>query len=250
MPTQGATDSSPSPEPRFPLSKDRVLRAAIALADQGGIDALSMRKLAQELGVEAMSLYHHVAGKDEILNGIVEIVESDIELPDRGTDWKPALRRTAISAHDVFERHPWAASLTLSVTGRRPARWRYMNGILGCLREAGFTAEMTDLAYHALESHIAGFTLWSSQIDVDDEDLPGLAADFISSLPADELPYVVEHVDQHLQERSSEQQGAFAFGLDLILDGLERILENGDQAGSRTQKRVPPPLRGSNPSVP
>jgi AcrR family transcriptional regulator len=227
--TQGATDPSPSPEPRSPLSKDRVLRAAIALADQGGIDALSMRRLAQELGVEAMSLYYHVAGKDEILTGIVEIVESDIELPDRGTDWKRALRRTAMSAHDVFERHPWAASLTLSITGRRPARWRYMNAILGCLREAGFSAEMTDLAYHALESHIAGFTLWSSQIQVDAEELPGLAADFISSLPVGELPYVVEHVDQHLQEHDPESEGAFAFGLDLILDGLERILQTPDR---------------------
>jgi hypothetical protein len=128
-----------------------------------------------------------------------------------------------MSAHDVFERHPWAASLTLSITGKRPVRWRYMNGILGCLREAGFSAEMTDLAYHALESHIAGFTLWSSQIDVDEEDLPGLAAEFLATLPVDELPYVVEHVDQHLKERSPENEGAFAFGLDLILDGLERI---------------------------
>ena len=223
MPTQGAADPSPSPEPRSPLSKDRVLHAAITLADRGGIGALSMRKLAQELGVEAMSLYYHVAGKDEILNGIVEIVESDIELPDRGSDWKQALRRTAISAHDVFERHPWAASLTLSATGRRPARWRYMNAILGCLREAGFSAEMTDLAYHALESHIAGFTLWSSQIDVDEEELPGQAAEFLATLPVDELPYLVEHVGQHLKERSPENEGAFAFGLDLILDGLERI---------------------------
>jgi AcrR family transcriptional regulator len=223
MTTQGATDAQSTPEARPPLSRDRVLRAAIALADAGGIEALSMRKLAQELGVEAMSLYYHVAGKDEILNGIVEIVESDIELPDRGTDWKQALRRTAMSAHDVFEHHPWAASLTLSITGRRPARWRYMNGILGCLREAGFSAEMTDLAYHALESHIAGYTLWSSQIQLDGEHLPSLAADFLSSLPVDELPYVVEHVDQHLKERSPENEGAFAFGLDLILDGLERI---------------------------
>jgi AcrR family transcriptional regulator len=223
MATQGATETAHTPEPRSPLSKERVLRAAIALADHGGIEALSMRKIAQELGVEAMSLYYHVADKDEILNGIVEIVESDIELPNRGTDWKQALRRTAMSAHDVFERHPWAASLTLSITGKRPVRWRYMNGILGCLREAGFSAEMTDLAYHALESHIAGFTLWSSQIDVDEEDLPGLAAEFLATLPVDELPYVVEHVDQHMKERSPENEGAFAFGLDLILDGLERI---------------------------
>jgi AcrR family transcriptional regulator len=227
MASQDAIETSPKPEARPPLSKDRVLRAAIVLADRGGIDALSMRKLAQELGVEAMSLYHHVAGKDEILNGIVDIVESDFELPTRDTDWKRALRRTAISAHDGFARHPWAASLTLSTTGRRPARWRYMNGILGCLREAGFSAELTDLAYHALESHIAGFTLWAAQLQVDEEELPGLAATFLTEIPVDELPYVVEHVDQHLKVRSPEDEGAFAFGLDLILDGLERIREAG-----------------------
>ena len=250
MPSQNAPETSPNVEPRTQLSKDRVLRAAIVLADERGIDALSMRKLAQELGVEAMSLYHHVAGKDEILNGIVEIVESDIELPPRGADWKRALRRTAISAHDVLEQHPWAASLTLSVAGRRPARWRYMNGILGCLREAGFSAEMTDLAYHALESHIAGFMLWAAQLQVDAEALPGLAATFLRDLPVDELPYIVEHVEQHLKARSRENEGAFAFGLDLILDGLERILQAGDQAGNRTQNRVPPSPRGLNPTVP
>ena len=210
---------------RTPLSRERVLRAAIQLADRGGIDSLSMRRLGQDLGVEAMSLYNHVASKDEILNGIVEIVESDIELPAPGADWKAALRRTAMSAHDVFQQHPWAASLTLSVTGRRPARWRYMDGILGCLRGAGFSAEMTDLAYHALESHIAGFTLWVAQIEVDDGHLSELAATFVSALPPDEFPWLIEHVDHHLKERNPANVGAFAFGLDLILDGLERIIK-------------------------
>ncbi len=200
-----------------------MLRAAISLADESGIDSLSMRKLGQVLGVEAMSLYNHVANKDDILNAIVDIVESDIELPSPGADWKSALRRTGISAHDVFVRHPWAASLTLSATGTRPARWRYMNAILGCLREAGFSAEMTDLAYHALESHISGFTLWAAQLQVDAEELPDLAATFLRELPVDDLPYLVEHVHQHLKERDPEDEGAFVFGLDLILDGLERI---------------------------
>lgn len=218
-----ATQSAPTPEARVPLSRDRVLRAAISLADESGIDSLSMRKLGQVLGVEAMSLYNHVASKDDILNAIVDIVESDIELPSPGADWKSALRKTGISAHDVFVRHPWAASLTLSATGTRPARWRYMNAILGCLREAGFSAEMTDLAYHALDSHISGFTLWAAQLQVDAEELPDLAATFLRELPVDDLPYLVEHVHQHLKERSPDDEGAFAFGLDLILDGLERI---------------------------
>jgi AcrR family transcriptional regulator len=205
------------------LSRDRVLRAAIELADQGGIASLSMRKLGQALGVEAMSLYNHVANKDDILNGIVDIVESAIVLPSADGYWKRALRKTAISAHDAFEKHPWAASLTLRSTGSRPARWRYMNAILGCLRGAGFSADTTDLAYHALESHIAGYTLWAAQLEVPEEELPGLAAEFIGELPAG-LPWLIEHVEQHLKERSPENEGAFAFGLDLILDGLERAL--------------------------
>jgi AcrR family transcriptional regulator len=218
-----ATQRVVSPEPRAPLSRDRVLRAAIGLADEGGIESLSMRKLGQALGVEAMSLYNHVANKDDILSGIVEIVESGIELPSPDTDWKQGLRATAISAHDVFEQHPWAARLTLSANGPRPVRWRYMNAILGCLRRAGFSAETTDLAYHALESHIAGFTLWSAQLEVDEDELPDLAASFLEQFAGDEFPYLVEHVEQHLKERGPDNPGAFAFGLDLILDGLVRI---------------------------
>jgi AcrR family transcriptional regulator len=205
------------------LSRGRVLRAAIDLADESGIESLSMRKLGQALGVEAMSLYNHVANKDDILNAIIDIVEDEIELPSAGEAWKSALRGIALSAHDVFERHPWAARLTLSTNGARPARWRYMNATLGCLREAGFSAEMTDHAYHALESHIAGFTLWASQLEVAEEDLPDLAATFLREIPVDELPYLVEHVHQHLKERDPADEGSFAFGLDLILDGLERI---------------------------
>jgi AcrR family transcriptional regulator len=222
-----ATRRRPAQELREPLSRELVLRAAIALADDSGIDALSMRRLGQALGVEAMSLYNHVTNKDDILSGIVDIVEAQIVLPSPGADWKAALRATGISAHDVFERHPWAASLTLSATGDRPSRWRYMNGILGCLREAGFSAGMTDLAYHTLESHIAGFTLWAAQLQVDDGDLPDLAESFLKELPVDELPYLVEHVHQHLRERDPEAPGTFAFGLDLILDGLERLLAAG-----------------------
>lgn len=209
--------------PRVPLSRERVLRAAIGLADRSGIGSLTMRKLAQELGVEAMALYYHVANKDEILNGIVDIVESEVELPLPGGDWKATLRTIAISYHDVLVRHPWAASLALSATGTRPARWRYMNAVLGSLREGGFSADMTDHGYHALDSHISGFTLWVAQLQVDEEELPGLAARFLDSLPVDELPYLVEHVHQHMKERDPEDEGEFVFGLDLILDGLEAI---------------------------
>src|SRR2546428_11338473 len=124
-------------ERRLPLSKGRVLRTAMAVADQGGIDSLSMRKLAQELGVEAMSLYHYVSSKDDILDGIVEIVVAEIELPSGGKDWRAALRRSAISFHDALARHRWAANLIMSGAGGGPPRGRDMDALLGRLREAG-----------------------------------------------------------------------------------------------------------------
>ncbi|MGH2384477.1 MAG: TetR/AcrR family transcriptional regulator C-terminal domain-containing protein [Candidatus Limnocylindria bacterium] len=219
-----ALQPKPSDTDRVPLSRERVLRAAIGLADEAGIESLTMRRLAQELGVEAMSLYHHVAKKDDILNGIVDIVIGEFELPSPGADWKAALRTTAISAHEILVRHPWAASLVLSASGVSPARLRYMDAILGTLRAAGFSADMTDHAYHALESHIMGFTLWEVGMNLgSDEDLKAMASAFLQTLPRDELPHLVEHVEQHLKPPRSDDQGEFAFGLDLILDGLERM---------------------------
>jgi len=201
-----------------------VLSAAIGLADESGIESLSMRKLGQALGVEAMSLYNHVASKEEILNGIVDLVLDEFELPSPGADWKAALRRTAVSAYEVLVRHPWAASLVLSSTGVSQARLRYMESILGTLRRAGFSAAMTDHGYHALESHIMGFTLWEVGMNLGSrEDLAGLATDFLNQLPRDELPYIVEHIEQHLKPRRPDDEGEFAFGLDLILEGLDRI---------------------------
>jgi AcrR family transcriptional regulator len=219
-----ATKSIPNLEARTPLSRWRVLHAAIGLADQVGIEALSMRRLAQRLGVGVMSLYNHVANKEEILVGILDMVLSEVDLGSDGLDWKAATRRTAISAHEVLVRHPWAAALMLSRI--LPARLRYMEAILGNLREGGFSAEQTDHAYHALDSHIAGFTLWEVNLDIDPGTLPELATNFLRELPADEYPYVIEHVHEHLKERSPREEGEFAFGLDLILDGLEQLRDS------------------------
>ena len=211
---------------RVPITKERVLRSAIGLADGAGIESLTMRRLARDLGVEAMTLYYYFANKDEILNGAVDLVVGEFNLPPPGAKWKAALRKTALSAHEVLMRHPWAASAMLSATGASPARWRYMDALLGCLREAGFSADLTDHAYHALDSHITGFTLWEVQIDVDPETLPDRARSFLQELPANEFPHLVEHIHQHLKDRDPGDEGAFAFGLDLILDGLERILDD------------------------
>ncbi len=218
-----ARPPKPIVEPRLPLNRERVLRAAIRLADATGIEALSMRKLGQELGVEAMSLYNHVANKDDILGGMVDIVVDEIELPADGADWKAAIRRTAISAYEVLLLHPWAANLVLSGPGLSYARLRYMNAILGCLRTGGFSAEMTDHAYHALDSHIMGFTLWQVGISAGLANISSVE-DFLRELDQSAYPHLAEHAQQHMKGRSPEDEGEFAFGLDLILDGLERLL--------------------------
>ena len=216
------------PAKRAPLSKERVLQAAIRLADEEGIDALSMRRLGQELGVEAMTLYYHVPNKDAILSGIVDMVVGEIDLPRPNANWKEAIRATAISAQRVFARHPWAASLVLS-SEPSAARLRYMNAVLGTFRQAGFSASLTDHAYHAVDSHVMGFTLWlvGMSLPADDADMDSLATQFLSRIPRDELPFLVEHVEQHLEPRDPNAKGEFEFGLDLILDGLERLISTG-----------------------
>jgi AcrR family transcriptional regulator len=205
------------------LSRERVLRAAVALADAEGIEALSMRRLAKELGVEAMSLYNHVANKDEILSGIVDIVASEVEVPG-GADWKASIRQSAISAHDAFLRHRWAVPLMMRTTTVIPTRMRWMEALLRTLREADFSANLTHHAYHALDSHITGFTLWQVNFPFDTrEELLELADDFLRKIPADEYPYFIEHAHQHLVEPDPDEPNEFEFGLDLILDGLERL---------------------------
>jgi AcrR family transcriptional regulator len=207
---------------RKPLNREHVLRTAVALADEAGIEALSMRRLGQALGVEAMSLYNHVANKDDLLNGITDLVLSEIELPS-DEDWKAALRRSAISAHEVLRRHPWACNLALSPARVVPVSVRRADWMLRTLRQAGFSPEITYHAYHALDAHILGFTLWQlGHGIVDDKHLADLAATFLQAFPADDYPYMHEHAQQHLTGFGRGEKGAFERVLDLILDGLER----------------------------
>jgi AcrR family transcriptional regulator len=210
-----------SAEPRVPLSRDRVLGAAISIADEGGLESLSMRKLAQELGVEAMSVYYYVANKDEILDGILNLVISEFELAVGGPDWKAAIRRSALSAHDVLMRHPWACNLMMSVRRVAPARMQYMESLLGRLRKAGFSANMTHHAYHALDSHVIGSTLWEAGYS-SNKDLEGMAKTFVEKTLR-EYPYLAEHAEQHFTRSTRKDVPEFEFGLDLILDGLEKI---------------------------
>ena len=228
-----ARKTSAGAEPRIPLSKERVLAAAVALADEGGIDALSMRKLAQELGVEAMSLYNHVANKAEVLDGIVEAVAAEIATPSAGGDWKTAIQESSISRYDTLLRHPWAPGLWM---GQRPgpARLRQMDALLGTLRGAGFSPNLTYHAYHILESYVLGYIQQVLNYRaVDTRQFEDLAAGFVRGDYAEEYPHFTEHVRQHMEPREEDGESAFALGLDLILDGLETLRDAPDAAVDR-----------------
>jgi AcrR family transcriptional regulator len=213
------------------LSRERVLDAAIALADENGIESLTMRKLARELGVEAMSLYNHVANKGDLVDAIVDRVLNEIDLPATAEEWDVAIRECAISAHEALLRHPWACSLVLSPTTTRTVpvgRLRYIEWLLQRLREAGFSAESTYHAYHALDGHILGFTLWelghSAAVTniAAGQDVADFVAEKLRELQTD-YPYLAEHGELHLADAPAERPRAFDFGLDLILDGLRQL---------------------------
>jgi AcrR family transcriptional regulator len=220
-------------ESRIPLSRQRALQAAVALADSEGIGSLTMRRLAQELGVEAMSLYHHVTNKDDILDGMVDIVFGEIGMPSGGTDWKTAMRRRAHSARAVLSRHPWAISLMESRTTPGPATLRHHDAVIGCLRQAGFSIEMTAHAYSLLDSYIYGFAHQQTNLPFDtEEETRELADAILRQLPADEYPHFVELTVEHVLQPGYDYGNEFEFGLELILDGLERSL--GEQATRST----------------
>ncbi len=212
--------------PHIPLSRERILRAAMRLADEGGIDSLSMRRLAQELGVKAMSLYNHVADKDDILDGIVDIVVSEIEVPILGIDWKTAMQRRATSAHEMLLRHPWAAMELMSQMNVGPAMLRYIDATLGCLREAGFSFEMADHAWNAIDSHIYGFTLQELNFPIREADYSEAAAMGLSLIPADQYPYM-NQLTHYVMEGRYDGIHDFKFGLELILNGLDLALAKG-----------------------
>jgi AcrR family transcriptional regulator len=211
--------SSPT---RTPLSRDRILATALALADEHGVEALTMRRLGDELGFEAMSLYRHVANKDDLLDGMLDLVLAETEPPAGDGDWADAVRRSAISVHDALGRHPWATRLLMGPQHVRPPRIAYMNTLLGRLRAAGFSAETTYTAYHVLDAYIFGFSLWLTTYERGSL-TPELVQKLMREIPFDDYPHLREHRDQHLTEGAHREVDAFAFGLDLILDGLEKL---------------------------
>ena len=210
---------------QIPLSRRRVLDAAVALADRDGVGALSMRKLAQELGVEAMSLYHHVAGKDAILDGIVDVVFGEIELPSGEGGWKAAMRRRAVSAREALRRHPWATALMESRSTPGPANLRHHDAVLGVLRNAGFSVELAAHAYSLLDAYIYGFALQESSLPFDTpEETAEVASSIMDGFPADAFPYLTEIAVEHVLQPGYDYGNEYRFGLELILDGLERAL--------------------------
>ena len=206
---------------RAPLSRDRVLRAAVTRADQDGISSLSMRKLGEALGVEAMSLYNHVASKSDLLDGMIDIVFSEIDLPSGGGDWKAAMRQRAISARQVLRRHPWAIGLMESRTSPGPATLRHHDAVLGCLRRAGFSIDLTAHAYALLDSYVYGFALQEASLPFGSgEEAAQVAHQISAQFASGQYPYLTEMATEHVLRPGYDFGDEFVIGLDLILDGL------------------------------
>jgi AcrR family transcriptional regulator len=216
----------PATESRAQLSRERVLQAAVALADRHGLEALSMRKLGDELGASAMSLYYYVPNKVSLLDGMVDIVFGEIEPPSPDVDWKTAMRNRALSTREALRRHPWAIGEMEGRTTHGTANLRLHDAVLGCLRGAGFSIEMTIHAYSVQDAYIYGFALQERDMT------PETTEDFAASAQRQmeeyqavlaDYPHLVEVVGGHVARAGYDYETEFLFGLDLILDGLDGL---------------------------
>lgn len=213
------------PERRERLTRDRVLRAAVEMADASGIEKLTMRALAQSLGVEAMSLYYHVKNKDDILDGMIDVIIAEVDVPVPGDDWKSAQHRRATSLHDMLTRHPWAAPLMESRSNPGPASLRYYDAVIGSFRQAGFSIGMAAHAFSAIDAYVYGFGLQELSLPFEDEtDVGDIAEALLQALPPDEYPHLTEMILGHALQPGYDYSAEFAWGLDLILDGFEQRL--------------------------
>jgi AcrR family transcriptional regulator len=221
-----ATQVDANAQPRVPLSRQRVLGAAVALADDGGVDALSMRRLAQELGVVPMALYKHVSNKDELLDGMVDVVVGEIDPPPSGTDWKTAIRQRVLSARSALLRHPWASRVIESRTSPTPRVVEYMDSVIGIFRAGGFSIDLTHHAMHAMGSRLLGFTqeLFNDTANVGPEMQAVMPRDLAGRYPhIAELVMAITHDEASVVGQGCDDQFEFEFALDLLLDGLERL---------------------------
>ena len=231
-----ATKINQETKPRIPLNKERILRTAVALADADGVDASSMRKIAEELDVVPMALYRHVANKEEMLDGMVDLVVDEIDPPASDLDWKTALRRRILSARRMLLRHPWAASVIETRTEPTPAVIGYFDEMIGLFLAGGFTIDLTHHALHAMGSRLLGFSqeLFNDTPDVD----PEVEAEMYQAMAArypniGALVETVMHDDASVVGgRGCDDQFEFEFALDLMLEGLERLRERPHSSGS------------------
>jgi AcrR family transcriptional regulator len=215
--------TKPAVATRIPLSRDRVLRAAVGFADVNGIESLTMRKLGEAVGVEAMSLYNHVANKGDLLDGMVDLVFSEIDLPSGGADWKTAMRERAESARQALGRHPWAIALMSTRTSPGPATLRHHDAVIGSLRTAGFSVTMAAHAFSAIDSYIYGFALQEATLPLGDteEETAEVARMMMAEFPTGEYPHLTEFSVEHVLQPGYDYGDEFVFGLNLILEGLE-----------------------------
>jgi AcrR family transcriptional regulator len=224
--------ASGTPRKRVPLNRDRVLSAAVAIADSAGIGSLTMRSLAQELGVKPMALYYHVANKEEILDGIVDLVFREIALPAANGDWRSEIVRRANSARQVLRRHPWAIGLMESRKTPGPATLRHHDATIGTLRAAGFSVEMTAHAYALLDSYIYGFALQEVSLPFEGpETVADVAAPMMQQFPTDAYPHLVEMTTEYVLQPGYDFGNEFEFGLGVILDALTRSLPHESREG-------------------
>ena len=221
-----ATQLDATTQPRVPLSRQRVLRAAVALADQSGVDALSMRKLAHELGVVPMALYKHVANKDELLDGMVDLIVAEIDPPASGADWKTAIRQRVLSARRALLRHRWASQVIESRTTASPAVLEYMDSMVGILRAGGFSIDLTHHAMHAMGSRLLGFSqeLFDDSAGAAPQMEPAMLRELAKRYPnITEMVMAITHDQASVVGQGCDDQFEFEFALDLMLDGLERL---------------------------
>lgn len=214
------------------LSRERVLRAAVAVADAGGLGALTIRALGAELDVKPMSVYHHVANKDDILDGIVDLIFGEFELPVVGGDWRTELTKRSDSARRVLRRHPWAIALLESRTSPGAATLRHHNAVLGTLRTAGFSIELTAHAYALIDSYVYGFALQESALPFDDpESVADVGGPMMERFAAGDYPYLVELTTEHFLQPGYDFGDEFTFGLGLIFDALGAALTKSGGSG-------------------
>ena len=216
-----ARDSATRPR----LSRERVLQGAVAVADAGGIASLTIRSLAAELGAKPMSVYHHVANKDEILDGIVDIVFSEIELPTIGGEWHSEMRRRAASAREAMRRHPWAIGLVETRTSPGPATLKHHDAVIGTLRKGGFSVEMTAHAFALIDAYVYGFALSEATLPFNGPDtVPEIAEQMMAQFSPADYPHLVEFSVEHVMKPGYDYGEEFEYGLGVVLDGLSASL--------------------------